>query len=422
MRKSYFREDHFFGGRSGAVDTQVHFTDAGVISEGLAAGVTTMFGGGTGATSATRSVAGTPGPWHLKRMIEIADNLPMNIGFAGRGSASLPEALVEQIQSGASSLVIHDDAGAAPMTIDCALTIAEQHDVQAALLSDTYNEGGFIEDTIAALKGRSIFAIDVGGVGRGHAPDVLKLCGLPNVLPSSGIFAQPYSINTIDEQVSALMVERGLNPAIPEDVALIDSCVRRETIGATDVLQDMGVISIVSSGAQAEGATRDLIRRTWQCASVLKQQRGKLPGDDDADNERVKRYIAKYTINPAIACGISSDVGSVKKGGRPGKILISELALGRAATVINPSLIKAIVRAHLWDEQLQSGLSISEISLKENVNRTYVGQVVQLAHLAPDITEAILDGRQPEGFKVEELLKPLPPAWADQRKQLGFVA
>jgi len=300
---------------AGGIDTHIHFISPQQIEEALTSGVTTMIGGGTGPATGTFATTCTPGAWNLERMLQAADAFPMNLGFLGKGNASLPDALHEQINAGAIGLKLHEDWGTTPAAIDNCLNVAEATDTQVAIHTDTLNESGFVEDTVAAFKGRTIHTFHTEGAGGGHAPDILKVVGEANVLPSSTNPTRPYTINTLDEHVDMLMVCHHLDPAIAEDLAFAESRIRRETIAAEDILHDLGAISMFSSDSQAMGRVGEVIIRTWQTAHKMKLQRGKLPGDSDRhDNFRVKRYIAKYAINPAIAHGISHEVGSVEVG------------------------------------------------------------------------------------------------------------
>jgi urease subunit alpha len=300
---------------AGGIDTHIHFIAPQQIEEALTSGVTTMIGGGTGPATGTFATTCTPGAWNLERMLQAADAFPMNLGFLGKGNASLPDALHEQINAGAIGLKLHEDWGTTPAAIDNCLNVAEATDTQVAIHTDTLNESGFVEDTVAAFKGRTIHTFHTEGAGGGHAPDILKVVGEANVLPSSTNPTRPYTINTLDEHVDMLMVCHHLDPAIAEDLAFAESRIRRETIAAEDILHDLGAISMFSSDSQAMGRVGEVIIRTWQTAHKMKQQRGKLPGDSDRhDNFRAKRYIAKYTINPAIAHGISHEVGSIEVG------------------------------------------------------------------------------------------------------------
>ncbi|MBP7646414.1 MAG: urease subunit alpha [Comamonas sp.] len=300
---------------AGGIDTHIHFIAPQQIEEALTSGVTTMIGGGTGPATGTFATTCTPGPWNMERMLQAADAFPMNLGFLGKGNASLPQGLHEQISAGAIGLKLHEDWGSTPAAIDNCLTVAEETDTQVAIHTDTLNESGFVEDTVAAFKGRTIHTFHTEGAGGGHAPDILKVVGEANVLPSSTNPTRPYTINTLDEHVDMLMVCHHLDAGIAEDLAFAESRIRKETIAAEDILHDIGAISMFSSDSQAMGRVGEVILRTWQTAHKMKQQRGALSGDGARnDNFRVKRYIAKYTINPAIAHGISHEVGSIEAG------------------------------------------------------------------------------------------------------------
>ncbi len=300
---------------AGGFDSHIHFICPQQIEEALMSGITTMLGGGTGPATGTFATTCTPGPWHIARMIEAADAFPMNLAFTGKGNASRPGALEEMIQAGACALKLHEDWGTTPAAIDCCLSVADAYDVQVMIHTDTLNESGFVEDTIAAFKGRTIHAFHTEGAGGGHAPDIIKVAGLPNVLPSSTNPTRPYTVNTIDEHLDMLMVCHHLDPSIPEDLAFAESRIRKETIAAEDILHDIGALSMMSSDSQAMGRVGEVIIRTWQTAHKMKVQRGPLPGETgDNDNLRVRRYVAKYTINPAIAHGVSRHIGSVETG------------------------------------------------------------------------------------------------------------
>src|SRR5471032_3069139 len=300
---------------AGGIDTHIHFICPQQIEEALMSGVTTMIGGGTGPATGTNATTCTSGPWHLARMLQAADAFPMNIGFTGKGNASLPQPLIEQVEAGAIGLKLHEDWGTTPAAIDNCLSVADQYDVQVAIHSDTLNESGFVETTLAAFKGRTIHTYHTEGAGGGHAPDIIKACGFANVLPSSTNPTRPFTRNTIDEHLDMLMVCHHLDPSIAEDVAFAESRIRRETIAAEDILHDLGAFSMISSDSQAMGRVGEVIMRTWQTAHKMKLQRGSLESDPARhDNFRVKRYVAKYTINPAIAQGIAHEVGSVEVG------------------------------------------------------------------------------------------------------------
>lgn len=300
---------------AGGIDSHIHFICPQQIDEALNSGVTTMIGGGTGPATGTFATTCTSGPWHIHRMLEAAEAFPMNIGFLGKGNASLPGALREQVEAGAMGLKLHEDWGTTPAAIDCCLSVADEMDVQVAIHSDTLNESGFVEATLDAFKGRTIHTFHTEGAGGGHAPDIIKAAGLPNVLPSSTNPTMPYTVNTIDEHLDMLMVCHHLDPAIAEDIAFAESRIRRETIAAEDILHDLGAFSMMSSDSQAMGRVGEVIIRTWQTAHKMKHQRGPLPEDSDRnDNFRIKRYIAKYTINPALTHGIAHVVGSIEVG------------------------------------------------------------------------------------------------------------
>jgi len=320
---------------AGGIDSHIHFICPQQIDEALYSGVTTMIGGGTGPATGTFATTCTPGPWHIHRMLEAADAFPMNLGFLGKGNASLPEALREQVEAGVMGLKLHEDWGTTPAAIDCCLTVADEMDVQVAIHSDTLNESGFVEATLGAFKGRTIHTFHTEGAGGGHAPDIIKAAGLPNVLPSSTNPTMPYTVNTIDEHLDMLMVCHHLDPSIAEDIAFAESRIRRETIAAEDILHDLGAFSMMSSDSQAMGRVGEVIIRTWQAAHKMKLQRGALPEDNARnDNFRVKRYIAKYTINPALTHGIAHTVGSVEVG------KLADLVLWKPAFFgVKPSLI-----------------------------------------------------------------------------------
>ncbi len=311
---------------AGGIDSHIHFICPQQIEEALASGITTMLGGGTGPATGTAATTCTPGKWHLARMLQAADAFPMNLGFLGKGNASLPEPLAEQIEAGAIGLKLHEDWGTTPAAIDNCLTVADRYDVQVAIHTDTLNESGFVEDSVAAMKGRVIHTYHTEGAGGGHAPDIIKVASLPNVLPSSTNPTRPYTINTLDEHLDMLMVCHHLDPSIPEDIAFAESRIRKETIAAEDILHDLGVFSMISSDSQAMGRVGEVITRTFQTAHKMKVQRGLLPEDAQvegsssglraarADNFRVRRYIAKVTINPAMTHGIAHEVGSIERG------------------------------------------------------------------------------------------------------------
>ncbi len=320
---------------AGGVDSHIHFICPQQVEEALASGITTMIGGGTGPATGTAATTCTPGPWHIARMLQAAEALPVNLAFAGKGNAARPGALEEMIRAGASCLKLHEDWGTTPATIDCALSVADRFDVQVMIHTDTLNESGFVEDTIAAFQGRTIHVFHTEGAGGGHAPDIIKVAGLANVLPSSTNPTRPYTANTLDEHLDMLMVCHHLDSAIPEDVAFAESRIRKETIAAEDILHDLGALSMMSSDSQAMGRVGEVILRTWQTAHKMKAQRGALAGDTEAhDNARVKRYVAKYTINPAIAQGIAHEVGSIEAGKLADLVLWSPAFFG-----VKPDLV-----------------------------------------------------------------------------------
>ena len=302
---------------AGGFDSHIHFICPQQIEDALHSGLTTMLGGGTGPAHGTLATTCTPGPWHLERMLQAADAFPMNLAFAGKGNASKPAALVEMVNAGACALKLHEDWGTTPAAIDCCLSVADDMDIQVMIHTDTLNESGFVENTVAAMKGRTIHAFHTEGAGGGHAPDIIKICGEEHVLPSSTNPTRPYTVNTLEEHLDMLMVCHHLDKSIPEDVAFAESRIRRETIAAEDILHDMGAFSIIASDSQAMGRVGEVLIRTWQTADKMRKQRGRLPEETgDNDNFRVRRYIAKYTINPAIAHGISHEIGSIAEGKR----------------------------------------------------------------------------------------------------------
>ncbi|RRI04473.1 urease subunit alpha [Mesorhizobium tamadayense] len=307
---------------AGGFDAHIHFICPQQIEEALMSGITTMLGGGTGPAHGTLATTCTPGPWHMARMIQSFDAFPMNIGLSGKGNASRPAALEEMVLAGACSLKLHEDWGTTPAAIDCCLSVADAYDVQVMIHTDTLNESGFVENTVAAIKGRTIHAFHTEGAGGGHAPDIIKVCGLPNVIPSSTNPTRPYTVNTLAEHLDMLMVCHHLSPSIPEDIAFAESRIRKETIAAEDILHDIGAFSIISSDSQAMGRVGEVAIRCWQTADKMKRQRGALPEETgDSDNFRVRRYIAKYTINPAIAHGLSKEIGSITVGKRADLVL-----------------------------------------------------------------------------------------------------
>ena len=332
---------------AGGFDTHIHFISPQQIEHALMSGVTSLLGGGTGPSAGTNATTCTPGPWHMARMIEAADAFPVNVGFSGKGNAALPGSLVEMIEAGACALKLHEDWGTTPAAIDNCLSVADDHDIQVMIHTDTLNESGFVEDTIKAFKNRTIHAFHTEGAGGGHAPDIIKVAGLKNVLPSSTNPTRPFTVNTLDEHLDMLMVCHHLDSSIPEDLAFAESRIRKETIAAEDILHDIGALSMMSSDSQAMGRLGEVITRTWQTADKMKKQRGSLSGDGRADNNRVKRYIAKYTINPAIAHGVSKYIGSVEVGKLADLVLWSPAFFGTKPDMI----IKggAIIAAQMGD-------------------------------------------------------------------------
>ena len=320
---------------AGAVDAHIHFICPQLVEEALASGVTTMLGGGTGPAAGTAATTCTPGPWHIARMLQAAEAFPMNLGFYGKGNASTPAALEEQIAAGACGLKLHEDWGTTPAAIDCCLRVADEADVQVLIHTDTLNESGFVENTLRAFAGRTIHAFHTEGAGGGHAPDIIALCGEANVLPSSTNPTRPFTVNTLDEHLDMLMVCHHLDPRIPEDVAFAESRIRRETIAAEDILHDLGAFSMMASDSQAMGRVGETVLRTWQTADKMRRQRGRLPEETgDNDNFRARRYVAKYTVNPAIAHGVADIVGSVEVG------KLADLVLWRPAFFgVKPALV-----------------------------------------------------------------------------------
>jgi urease subunit alpha len=328
---------------AGAIDAHIHFICPQQVEDALMSGVTTMLGGGTGPAAGTNATTCTPGPWYIHRMLQAADALPMNLGFLGKGNASQPAALEEQVRAGAMGLKLHEDWGTTPAAIDNCLNIAEKFDVQVAIHTDTLNESGFVENTLAAFKGRTIHTYHTEGAGGGHAPDIIRACGESNVLPSSTNPTRPYTVNTVDEHLDMLMVCHHLDPNIPEDVAFAESRIRRETIAAEDILHDLGAFSMIASDSQAMGRVGEVVTRTWQTAHKMKVQRGSLPEDTaEHDNFRARRYIAKYTINPAISHGIADEVGSIEQGKLADIVLWKPAFFGaKPAMIIKGGMISA---------------------------------------------------------------------------------
>ncbi len=320
---------------AGGIDAHIHFICPQLVDDALYSGITTLLGGGTGPADGTNATTCTPGPWHIARMLQAAEGLPINLGFFGKGNASKPEAVVEQVRAGACGLKLHEDWGTTPSAIDTCLGVADEMDVQVAIHTDTLNESGFVENTVAAFKGRTIHAFHTEGAGGGHAPDIIKVCGVANVLPSSTNPTRPFTVNTVDEHLDMLMVCHHLDAKIPEDVAFAESRIRRETIAAEDIFHDLGAFSMIASDSQAMGRIGEVITRTWQTADKMKKQRGRLPDEKgDNDNLRVRRYVAKYTINPAICHGMADHVGSVEAGRLADLVLWSPAFFG-----VKPDLV-----------------------------------------------------------------------------------
>jgi urease subunit alpha len=338
---------------AGGVDSHIHFISPQQADEALASGITSWVGGGTGPATGTNATTCTPGAWNLARMLQAVDGLPLNVGFTGKGNSSRPEGLLDQIRAGAIGLKLHEDWGTTPATIDCCLAAAEPEDVQVTIHTDTLNESGFVDDSIAAFKGRTIHTYHSEGAGGGHAPDILRVCGVPHVLPSSTNPTRPFTVNTLDEHLDMLMVCHHLDREIPEDVAFAESRIRGETIAAEDILHDLGAISMMSSDSQAMGRVGEVITRTWQTAHKMREQRGALPGETAAsDNLRIRRYVAKYTINPAIAHGFAHEVGSVEPGKLADLVLWKPAFFGlRPELVIKGGLIA-------WAQMGDAGASI----------------------------------------------------------------
>src|SRR5258705_2646608 len=328
---------------AGAIDTHIHFISPNQIPDAFYSGTTTLIGGGTGPATGTKATTCTPGAWNIRRMYEAVEAFPLNFGFLGKGNSSGADALREQVRAGALGLKLHEDWGTTPASIDRCLSVADEFDVQVAIHTDTLNETGFVEDTIAAIRGRTIHTYHTEGAGGGHAPDIIRLCGEPNVLPSSTNPTMPFTRNTLDEHLDMLMVCHHLSPGVPEDVAFADSRIRPETIAAEDVMHELGALSMMSSDSQAMGRIGEVICRTWQTADKMKRQRGRLPGESaDSDNLRVRRYLAKYTINPAIAHGVASLVGSVEIGKLADLVLWKPAVFGvKPELVINGGFIAA---------------------------------------------------------------------------------
>lgn len=387
---------------AGAIDTHVHFVSPDQVPVALGSGITTMIGGGAGPSDASKATTVTPGPWHISRMLQAVENLPMNIGFLGKGHASSRGPLAEQIRAGAIGLKIHEDWGATHSSINESLQIAEEFDIQIAIHADTLNECGFVEDTIAAIGDRVIHTFHTEGAGGGHAPDIIRMAGLPNVLPASTNPTLPYTINTVDEHLDMLMVAHHLNADIPEDVAFADSRIRAETIAAEDVLHDMGVFSITSSDSQAMGRIGEVVLRTWQVADAMKRQRGKLPQDlKIGDNFRIKRYIAKYTINPAIAHGIADSIGSIEEGKFADLVLWDPAFFG-----VKPDMV---IKGGLIVQSLMGDSNGSIPTPQPRTLRTNFGALGSAVHHSSItfLSQAAIEEGVPERLRLRKVIRPV---------------
>lgn len=398
---------------AGGIDAHIHFICPQQIEDALMSGVTTMLGGGTGPATGTNATTCTPGPWNIHRMLEAADSLPMNLGFLGKGNASLPAALNEQVEAGVMGLKLHEDWGTTPAAIDNCLSVADKYDVQVAIHTDTLNESGFVEDTIAAFKDRAIHTYHTEGAGGGHAPDIIRVCGQPNVLPSSTNPTRPFTVNTIDEHLDMLMVCHHLDPNIPEDVAFAESRIRKETIAAEDILHDLGAFSMIASDSQAMGRVGEVIIRTWQTANKMKIQRGALKEDSDRnDNFRIKRYVAKYTINPAITHGIANEVGSVEVGKLADLVLWKPPFFG-----VKPSLIIKggfIVAAPMGDPN-------ASIPTPQPTHYRYMFGAQSKANASTSITfvsKAAMDAGIKEALRLEKMVAAVSDTRNVQKKDL----
>jgi urease subunit alpha len=387
---------------AGGIDAHIHFICPQQVEDAIASGITTLIGGGTGPATGTAATTCTPGPWHLARMLQAAEGLPVNLALAGKGNASRATALEEMIRAGAACLKLHEDWGTTPAAIDCALSVADRFDVQVMIHTDTLNESGFVEDTIAAFKGRTIHAFHTEGAGGGHAPDIIKVAALANVLPSSTNPTRPYTVNTLDEHLDMLMVCHHLDASIPEDVAFAESRIRRETIAAEDILHDLGALSMMSSDSQAMGRVGEVIIRTWQTAHKMKTQRGSLPGDGERnDNLRVKRYIAKYTINPAIAQGMASEIGSITQGKLADLVLWSPAFFG-----VKPDLVikgGSIACAPMGDPN--ASIPTPQPVHYRPMFGVYGGALAE--HCLTFVSAAALDGSIGEALKLRRRLVPV---------------
>lgn len=400
---------------AGGIDSHIHFISPEQFGTALNSGITTMIGGGTGPAEGTKATTVTPGAWHLANMLRAVENFPMNVGFLGKGHASAVEPLAEQIEAGAIGLKVHEDWGSTPAAIDNSLRVADEYDVQVAIHTDTLNEAGFVEDTINAIAGRVIHTYHTEGAGGGHAPDIIKIAGMPNVLPASTNPTLPFTRNTEEEHLDMLMVCHHLNPDIPEDVAFADSRIRPETIAAEDVLQDMGVFSITSSDSQAMGRVGEVVLRTWQVADKMKKQRGKLPGDSErGDNARLKRYIAKYTINPALTHGISGHVGSVEVGKLADLVLWDPAFFG-----VKPALI---LKGGQIASSVMGDPNASIPTPQPQLMRTAFGALGSAVYSSSItfMSQAAVDAGLPERLGLRKMVEPVHGIRSLQKADLPF--
>lgn len=400
---------------AGGIDAHIHFICPQQIETALASGVTTMIGGGTGPATGTNATTCTPGEWNIFRMLEAAEAFPMNIGFLGKGNASSQEPLVEQIEAGVIGLKLHEDWGTTSAAIDASLKTADKYDIQVAIHSDTLNEGGFVEDTIAAINGRVIHTYHTEGAGGGHAPDIIKAASFPNVLPSSTNPTRPYTVNTLDEHLDMLMVCHHLDPSVPEDIAFADSRIRKETIAAEDILHDMGVFSMISSDSQAMGRIGEVILRTWQTADKMKKQRGRLAEETgEGDNFRAKRYIAKYTINPALTHGISDYVGSIEKGKLADLVIWEPAFFG-----VKPELIlKGGLIAHSIMGDPNASIPTPQPALYRPMFASFGKAIFQTSMTF--LSKAAIDRGVPEKLRLEKMIRPVGNIRTLQKSDMKF--
>ena len=373
----------------GGLDVHIHFICPQQVDEALSSGITTMIGGGTGPATGTNATTCTPGVWNIERMLESAEGFPINLGFLGKGNSSLPESLREQIEAGALGLKLHEDWGTTPAAIDCSLSVADEYDVQVAIHTDTLNEAGFVEDSIAAFKGRTIHTYHTEGAGGGHAPDIIKVCGERNVLASSTNPTRPFTVNTIDEHLDMLMVCHHLDSSIPEDLAFAESRIRPETIAAEDILHDLGAFSMMASDSQAMGRVGEVILRTWQTAHKMKVQRGHLSEETgDNDNARLKRYIAKYTINPAIAHGISDYIGSIEVG-KMADLVVWDVPYTASCTFVSQSALEREVGSRLGLQKPTVAVkNCRDLDKSSMIHNNYLPQI----QVNPETYEVLADG------------------------------